>query len=174
MGYGMQLIVGIISFSLLVFSNISHSKDGTYLLLGLNVQSGIKEIRFTGERTIDINQNDLLVHPDYILLKVKPGQYRLTRVKTNNRQQAVGFEKELWTFNIQKEAINYVGHISASRAPLLLSFFSQLYIEQENYSSLAWKYMEANHKDMMLKLPLVYQGPGHDEFFTLMREDSEK
>lgn len=132
-----------------------------YLLFAVQSEAYIEKVNILGAISLSYSPNNDKQENAYILAEVPIGYYKFTGVKTGMYEIKANSE-HTWSFNIESNTINYVGNLELlSKAKWCDNCFR---LELANKSSFAIEYLESTHSELLAKTPLVYKGPGKDDF----------
>lgn len=166
----MRLI--FLSFSLLLCScantvtNLPDAKhqraqNSGYVLLPVFRNINVHEISITGPTNFQISKSDLIEQERYMLIELPAGNYRYDDIVIYKYFIEHDFDADLWDFNVQPNAINYIGHLKIKNLGFL-----RVHLEIQNNSSVALEYLEENYPQLMSQYPLIYSGMGNDDFLS--------
>jgi len=145
--------------------------DNGYMLIGIDNSHDIHSLRISGPDKIKLTWEDLEEGKRYFLLEVEAGHYALNDVKFNRWLKAK-FKAGKWNFSIKASNVNYVGHLDISFDKY--ASISSAYIQLENRSSEALKYMQSNFPNILKSRRMIYQGPGTDNYLQYFEELTNK
>jgi len=145
------------------------SKEKGYLLIGIETNRNLKEIRISGPDYISLSHSDLRFGSNFILTDLTAGTYTIEKVKLDKYWQLEIEDEEYWTIEVKPEKVNYVGHLHVKTTG-----FWQLYsqIELINKSSFAIEFMEDKFPNILAERTLDYGGPGDDNFLTFLAKET--
>lgn len=143
--------------------------DEGLMLMRVSTDWPLDKLVVTGRHTYNLNQSSIdynTDNPDYVVVKLEAGDYRIERLrKTAYDSYIFYFDVEeypdLWHFTIEAGKINYVGDFEAKSASI--SRLRRLILR--NRSSWAYEYMQRSLPQLLQQFPMVYSGPGRDDFF---------
>ncbi len=138
-------------------------KNDGYLLLSVDTQLNLKQLRVVGAKNFHLGATDLTKGKHYILVALPAGEYRFEMVKLN-AWWAVLLKDGYWSFKVNPNQISYVGELQLKgRAP-----------ELENRSSMALQYLEKQHAELLKHYVVRYSGPGDDHYFEFVESRKGK
>lgn len=137
------------------------AKQG-YLMLAVDTNYNLRDIRLYGKKNIVLTSEDLKAGSNYILASIPAGEYRVESIRIGS-YIFKKFEKKLWSFEVKENVISYVGHLDMQTKSHFFSVSSK--IQLLNKSSYALEYLEENFKNILASRKLQYWGPGKDAFF---------
>ncbi|WP_111640366.1 hypothetical protein [Marinimicrobium alkaliphilum] len=139
------------------------------LVLAVDSNISLYELRITGNRTLLFNKDDLTRGTHYLLVEVPAGQYRIANIGLSaNITVRLDFDRDLWRFEVQPGTINYVGHLRMNNRHLLGSD-----ILLTNNASLALEHLEEHFPLLLSSHAINYSGPGEDNFFQIVGAGKE-
>lgn len=142
----------------------SLSKGSGYLLLAVDTDMKLDGLYLAGEKNLKFTSSDLKKGTNYLLAEVPAGDYYIKRVDVNFmyyiKTSGLDFE-----FSVESGKINYVGHFSQKSG----SVFRSSYLDIHNKSVDAINYLNRDFEDLLKRMPLVYKGPGKDQFLSRMQ-----
>lgn len=138
-----------------------------YLMLAVNTNFDLKEIRLVGKSIILLTSEDLKSGSNYILVNLPAGDYHVKNIKLG-QYIFNDFEKELWSFQVKENVISYVGHLDMQSKGNFFRLNAK--IQLLNKSSFALEYLEENFSNILSSRKIQYFGPGEDDFFTAVIE----
>ncbi len=147
-------------------SNTKSNSVTGYLLFAVQSEAYIKTVNILGVIPLSYSPNNAKQENTYILAKVPIGYYKFSGVKTGLGDIEANSEHD-WSFNIESNTINYVGNLELlSKVKWCDTCFK---LELANKSSFAIEYLESSHPELLAKIPIVYKGPGEDDFIGFSR-----
>lgn len=138
-----------------------------YLMLAVDTNFDLKEIRLVGKTIILLTSEDLKSGSNYILVNLPAGDYHVKNIKLG-QYIFNEFEKKLWGFKVKENVISYVGHLDMQSKGNYFSVNAK--IQLLNKSSFALEYLEQNFSNILSNRQIQYFGPGEDDFFTTVIE----
>lgn len=136
------------------------SKNEGYLLVGVDSDTDLHQIRISGKRKFNISPELLDRGVNYKLMVMAAGNYTVFSIKPNERYQ-FRLSKDELNFTVRPGAINYGGHLNYRG----FGGGSSAHIELINRSSVVAEYLEKNYPKLLTEIPVVYTGIGQDSFF---------
>ncbi|RVU32003.1 hypothetical protein EOE67_19295 [Rheinheimera riviphila] len=132
----------------------SVSVNGGYLLLSVDSDVDLEELKVAGQKNFFLGAADLTAGNHYILIDLPAGHYQIESVKLNQRWQ-LHLKSGFWNFRVQHGQISYIGELQLKgRIP-----------ELENRASMALQYLEQHHAALLNNYQVRYSGPGEDHYF---------
>jgi hypothetical protein len=147
--------------------DIMTSPEEGYLLLGLTTDWAITSIDINGTKAFNIQTFNKFENRNYVLAPLPIGRYEIIKINLPGRRYFEFDNDELaFEFVVKPNAINYVGELRVKKNSQNRALFEMI-----NRSSIALEYLDENFPKLLLSRELVYQGPGIDTFFELVRKD---
>ncbi|MBN7796637.1 hypothetical protein [Parahaliea mediterranea] len=146
----------------------SIKQDGDYslapgeglVLIGVETNIDLLKLTVVGEENIFLPWEELQKGDRYLLVELKAGEYRFSRVSLTSTYYYSVHGSE-FTFEVRPGTVNYVGDFRIRNANW---FGGTAYFSLINQSSLALEFMEENFPQLMSATSLTYAGPGTDGF----------
>lgn len=149
--------------------DVALSPNEGYLMLQVNTNYDLREIKLRGKTNIVLTSEDLKSGSNYILANLPAGSYRIDSIRIGG-YIFKHFDRELWSFRVQEGVISYVGHLNMQTRGNFYGVNSN--IQLLNKSSFALEYLEENFANILSSRQVKYWGPGEDSFFETVNEDN--
>lgn len=138
-----------------------------YVLLPVFSNTDIYQIRISGEKYFQLDENNLNSPRKYLLIQLPAGDYSYSEIRLNKYTIMSDFEDGIWDFTIKPGVINYVGHLLVHNNSPFWDAYQLSYVIQNN-ASIALEYLEKKYPKLIQSYSIVYSGPGEDDFFSFV------
>lgn len=156
-------------------SNQLDSNEG-YLMLTVDTNTDLQRILINGSNSIEVGREDVRRGSNHILVALPAGQYYIERITTRNiwgLRNHFDFDEDEaldWRFNVAVGTVSYVGQLRIESS--FWGGYSSFVLV--NQASQAQEYLEQNFPALLNNHRVVYQGPGEDNFFDVIRSMPNK
>ena len=141
-------------------------QGNAYLLLGVETSQDLKSIEFSGADSFSLSHKDITAGSSYILVPIMAGNYNIDKIRLNSYAR-MELKEEYWQFEAKPNAINYAGNLELLQRGFYFAPRTELVLK--NKASDALKYIHESFPQLNERMPIVYSGPGEDDFFNIVR-----